>query len=69
MSKVTDIKFSEHALKRARQRKLWKFVNKKLVYYDAKFFGLGKLILDYCVYAIEKREDKTVVTTMYRRLI
>lgn len=66
MSNLKDIKFTKHAIKRAKERKLWKFVNKNLVYYDAEFFSLDKLILENCVYAIEKRGKKTLITTMYK---
>jgi hypothetical protein len=47
----TSVSFTMHAIKRARQRKLWKYVNKKKFFYDAVyvtevglFNALGELV-------------------------
>lgn len=62
---LKDIKFSQHAIERAKKRKLWKYVKKEIVFYDAKLFDLSRLIFEKCIYAFEQRNGKLIITTMY----
>lgn len=60
-----SVHFSKHAIERARSRKLWKYVNKKTVFYDASILDLGRLVFEKCIYAFVKDKGKLIITTMY----
>ena len=59
------IVFTHHALKRARQRHLWKYVSKEKFFYDAGHLGFGQAKLGDCIYIYMKKKDKTFIITMY----
>lgn len=59
------IHFTHHALKRARQKGLWSFVNKKKVYFDAKRNTLSTLRLENCIYVYEQDGLNIYIVTMY----
>lgn len=59
--------FTQHALKRARERKLWKYVNKEKFYFDASYAGFNTARLDDCIYAFKNLNDKTIIVTMFRK--
>lgn len=61
-----NVKFTKHALKRAVQRKLWPYVNKKKFYYDAQYVSPEKAILDECMYVSRFDEDNIRIVTMYK---
>jgi hypothetical protein len=61
----TSVSFTMHAIKRARQRKLWKYVNKKKFFYDAVYYKFNMAILENCIYAFKVIKDKTVIKTMF----
>lgn len=61
----TDIKFTYHAMKRARQRKLWKYVNRAIVLYDAEYVDTTRVRFKNCIYALVNTKGKTIVKTMY----
>lgn len=61
-----NIRFTKHALRRARERKLWKYVNKKKFFYDAKYLSSNRAILDECIYAYVWEDELVRITTMYR---
>ena len=59
------VRFTKHALYRARQKGLWKYVNKKKFFYDAIHLDIGRAILDRCVYVFCFQKGKYVIITMY----
>lgn len=59
------IVFSHHALKRARQRHLWKYVSKEKFFFDAGYLRWNMCKLGDCVYAFKNVGDKTIITTMF----
>ena len=61
-----NIIFTHHALARARERKLWKYVSKEKFYYDAIPCGLNEVKLGDCVYAYKNKGRVTIIKTMYK---
>lgn len=59
------ITYSKHALKRARERKLWKYVSKEKFFYDALHSGGNTAKLQDCIYAYKWEGDKILILTMY----
>ena len=59
------IVFTKHALKRARERHLWKYVNKEKFYYDAQYIGINMCKLDRCIYVVRRFGEKTYIITMF----
>jgi hypothetical protein len=60
------IVFTKHALQRARQRKLWKYVSKEKFYFDASYNGFNTAKLEDCVYAFKYVGNETIILTMFR---
>lgn len=61
------IKFTKHAIERAKQRKLWPFVDKKKVFYDSQLLGTDKYILEDVIYVMKYVRKYNKVITMYRQ--
>ena len=61
-----QIRFSKHALRRARERHLWKYVSKEKFIFDAKYSGPNKAELEKCIYVYLYEGDNIVITTMYQ---
>jgi len=62
-----SIRFTKHALQRARERKLWKYVSKERFYFDAVHSGDMQARIDNCIYVYGYKEGKTVIITMARK--
>lgn len=60
-----DVKFTMHALQRARQRKLWKYVSKAKFFYDAIHTPTNQARLDDCIYTYRWVGNKVYIITMY----
>lgn len=63
---MPEIRFSHHALQRARERKLWKYVSKEKFWYDAEYIDDGKVKINDCVYAFMHKNEVIIIKTMYR---
>lgn len=61
------IVFTKHALDRARERKLWKYVSKEKFYFDASYSGFNTCKIEDCIYAFKNVGVKTIITTMFRQ--
>jgi hypothetical protein len=48
-------------MKRARQRKLWKYVNRAIVLYDAEYIDTSRVKFKDCIYALMNFKGKTLV--------
>lgn len=59
------IKFSQHAIKRAKERRLWQYVNKKLFYYEAEHLSPQRARLDNCIYVYSHEDGYDKILTMY----
>ena len=59
------IVFTHHALKRARQRHLWKYVSKEKFFYDAEYVRENLVKLGDCFYVYEIKGKTTIIKTMY----
>lgn len=60
-----SVNFSLHALQRARERKLWKYVSKAKFWFDASYRQPNQVQLERCVYCYKTFTDKIIITTMY----
>lgn len=65
---MKKIKFTKHAMKRAIQRKLWKYVNKEMFYYDAVVAGVNTARIGDVFYAFTENEKEIKITTIYKDL-
>lgn len=61
-----NVKYTIHALRRARERHLWKYVSKEKFFYDAVFNGTDRAKLGECVYIYKIKDDITFIITMLR---
>ncbi len=59
-----SVKYTKHALQRARERHLWKYVSKAKFFYDAVFEGTDKAKLENCIYIYKNKNDITYIITM-----
>jgi len=64
MSDPKNVVFTKHAMQRARERHLWKYVNKTKFFFDAVFHGTERAILDECIYIFKYNGDKAYIITM-----
>lgn len=64
MNDPKEITFTKHAMQRARERKLWKYVSKEKFFYDAEYFGNEKAKLGECIYAFRINKQRVYITTM-----
>ena len=60
------VKFSQHALRRARERHLWKYVNREKFLFDAKHAGLNKAELEKCIYIFVYHNEDIIIKTMFQ---
>jgi hypothetical protein len=65
---MEKVKFSRHALNRARQRHFWKFVSKEKFYFDATYVAPGKARLAHCLYVYKESDKEIIILTMYNAL-
>lgn len=63
------VKFTKHAIQRARERNLLSYLDKKKFYYDAQHFDNNRAVLDKCVYAYDKKGGWTLIKTLYENSI
>jgi len=62
---MRKIRFTKHALQRARERKLWKYVSKDKFWFDAEFVDSNKAKIDNCLYIYVDSKNEIVIKTMY----
>ena len=62
---LKNIKFTKHALSRARARKLWSYVSKAKFFYDAEFLERDRSKLGDCIYVHVKNGEIIKILTMY----
>lgn len=65
---MKKIKFTQHAMKRALERKLWPYISKDKFYYDAIRHGIGTARIDDVIYAFCENEKEIKITTIYKDL-
>ena len=72
------VKFTKHALLRARKRKLWKYVNKEYIFFGKSRYGNGQFLprgkgeamqMGDCIYILSFKSGIATVVTMYPRSI
>lgn len=61
------IRFTQHAIKRAFERKLVKYLNKDTFYYGA-YLDSARVKVDDVIYAFVEDETEIRITTMYKDL-
>lgn len=59
------VTFTKHALKRARERELWKYVNKKKFFYDAIHIAPDLARLEKCQYVFKWEQNTIKIVTIY----
>jgi hypothetical protein len=65
MSDPKNVVFTKHAMKRARERHLWKYVNKMKFFFDSEVFGINKARCGECVYVYNYVGEKAIIITMH----
>lgn len=59
------VSFTKHAIKRAHERRLWRYVNKKLFFYEAVHLNLTQAQLENVIYSYKWEKNKIKILTIY----
>ena len=62
---MKTIKFTKHAILRARERNLLEYLNKKRFYYDAEYVDPGIARIGRCTYSFVEKEKVIIIKTMF----